>query len=84
MVAFKIKGKQKEAFKFINKLKLFDVSNNLGDAKSLVTHPTTTTHKVLGEEDRLSLGITSNLVRLSVGLEDIGDLKEDILQALKS
>jgi O-succinylhomoserine sulfhydrylase len=84
MVAFKIKGKQKEAFKFINKLKLFDVSNNLGDTKSLVTHPTTTTHKVLGEEDRLSLGITSNLVRLSVGLEDISDLKEDILQALKS
>ena len=84
MVAFKIKGKQKEAFKFINKLKIFDISNNLGDTKSLVTHPTTTTHKVLGEEDRLSLGITSNLVRLSVGLEDIKDLKEDILQALKS
>ena len=84
MVAFKIKGKQKEAFKFINKLKIFDISNNLGDTKSLVTHPTTTTHKVLGEEDRLSLGITSNLVRLSVGLEDINDLKEDILQALKS
>ena len=84
MVAFKIKGKQKEAFKFINRLKIFDISNNLGDTKSLVTHPTTTTHKVLGEEDRLSLGITSNLVRLSVGLEDIKDLKEDILQALKS
>lgn len=84
MVAFKIKGKQKEAFKFINKLKIFDISNNLGDTKSLVTHPTTTTHKVLGEEERLSLGITSNLVRLSVGLEDIKDLKEDILQALKS
>ncbi len=84
MVAFKIKGKQKEAFQFINKLKIFDISNNLGDTKSLVTHPTTTTHKVLGEEDRLSLGITSNLVRLSVGLEDIKDLKEDILQALKS
>ena len=84
MVAFKIKGKQKEAFKFINRLKIFDISNNLGDTKSLVTHPTTTTHKVLGEEERLSLGITSNLVRLSVGLEDIKDLKEDILQALKS
>ena len=84
MVAFKIKGKQKEAFKFINKLKIFDISNNLGDTKSLVTHPTTTTHKVLGEEDRQYLGITPNLVRLSVGLEDIKDLKEDILQALKS
>jgi len=84
MVAFKIKGKQKEAFKFINRLKIFDISNNLGDTKSLVTHPTTTTHKVLGEEDRQSLGITPNLVRLSVGLEDTKDLKEDILQALKS
>ena len=84
MVAFKIKGKQKEAFQFINMLKIFDISNNLGDTKSLVTHPTTTTHKVLGEEDRQSLGITPNLVRLSVGLEDIKDLKEDILQALKS
>ena len=84
MVAFKIKGKQKEAFKFINRLKIFDISNNLGDTKSLVTHPTTTTHKILGEEDRQSLGITPNLVRLSVGLEDIKDLKEDILQALKS
>jgi len=84
MVAFKIKGKQKEAFKFINRLKIFDISNNLGDTKSLVTHPTTTTHKVLGDEDRQSLGITPNLVRLSVGLEDIKDLKEDILQALKS
>jgi O-succinylhomoserine sulfhydrylase len=84
MVAFKIKGKQKEAFQFINKLKIFDISNNLGDTKSLVTHPTTTTHKVLGEEDRQSLGITPNLIRLSVGLEDIKDLKEDILQALKS
>jgi len=82
MVAFKIKGNKKEAFKFINSLKLFDVSNNLGDTKSLVTHPTTTTHKVLGEKERQSLGITSNLIRLSVGLEDISDLKSDILEAL--
>ena len=82
MVAFKIKGSKKEAFKFINSLKLFDVSNNLGDTKSLVTHPTTTTHKVLGEKERQSLGITPNLIRLSVGLEDISDLKSDILEAL--
>jgi O-succinylhomoserine sulfhydrylase len=71
-----------KAFKFINSLKLFDVSNNLGDTKSLVTHPTTTTHKVLGEKERQSLGITPNLIRLSVGLEDISDLKSDILEAL--
>ncbi len=82
MIAFKIKGGQKEAFKFINALQLFDVSNNLGDTKSLVTHPTTTTHKVLGEKDRQSLGITPNLVRLSVGLEDVEDLKSDILNAI--
>jgi len=83
MIAFKIKGGKKEAFRFINKLKIFDISNNLGDAKSLVTHPTTTTHKVLGEEARLSLGITPNLIRLSIGLEDINDLKEDLLSSLK-
>ena len=83
MIAFKIKGGKKEAFKFINKLKIFDISNNLGDAKSLITHPTTTTHKILGEEARLSLGITPNLIRLSIGLEDVNDLKQDLLYALK-
>ena len=66
-----------------DKLNIFDISNNLGDSKSLVTHPTTTTHKVLGEEARLSLGITPNLIRLSIGLEDINDLKEDLANSLK-
>ena len=83
MIAFKVKGKKKDAFKVINKLSIFDISNNLGDSKSLVTHPTTTTHKVLGEEARLSLGITPNLIRLSIGLEDINDLKEDLSNSLK-
>ena len=83
MIAFKVKGKKKDAFKVINKLNIFDISNNLGDSKSLVTHPTTTTHKVLGEEARLSLGITPNLIRLSIGLEDINDLKEDLANSLK-
>ena len=83
MIAFKVKGKKKDAFKVINKLNIFDISNNLGDSKSLVTHPTTTTHKVLGEEARLSLGITPNLIRLSIGLEDINDLKEDLSNSLK-
>ena len=82
MIAFKIKGTKKNAFKFINSLKIFDISNNLGDTKSLVTHPTTTTHKVLSEKDRLSLGITPNLVRLSIGLESFEDLKEDIISSL--
>ena len=83
MIAFKVKGGKKDAFKIINKLNIFDISNNLGDSKSLVTHPTTTTHKVLGEEARLSLGITPNLIRLSIGLEDINDLKEDLANSLK-
>ena len=83
MIAFKVKGGKKDAFKIINKLNVFDISNNLGDSKSLVTHPTTTTHKVLGEEARLSLGITPNLIRLSIGLEDINDLKEDLSNSLK-
>ena len=83
MIAFKVKGRKKDAFKVINKLNIFDISNNLGDSKSLVTHPTTTTHKVLGEEARLSLGITPNLIRLSIGLEDINDLKEDLSNSLK-
>jgi len=83
MIAFKVKGGKKDAFKIINKLNIFDISNNLGDSKSLVTHPTTTTHKILGEEARLSLGITPNLIRLSIGLEDINDLKEDLSNSLK-
>ena len=83
MIAFKVKGGKKDAFKIINKLNIFDISNNLGDSKSLVTHPTTTTHKVLGEEARLSLGITPNLIRLSIGLEDINDLREDLSNSLK-
>ena len=82
MIAFKVKGGKKDAFKIINKLNVFDISNNLGDSKSLVTHPTTTTHKVLEEEARLSLGITPNLIRLSIGLEDINDLKEDLSNSL--
>ena len=83
ILSFKIKGKKKEAFKFINKLKIFDISNNLGDAKSIVTHPTTTTHRILMEKERLELGITENLIRLSIGLETVSDLKKDIETALK-
>ena len=70
-------------FNFINKLSLFDISNNFGDTKSLVTHPATTTHRVLGEEGRKKLKITDNMIRLSIGLEDVEDLIEDIDQALK-
>ena len=83
ILSFKIKGKKKEAFKFINKLKIFDISNNLGDAKSIVTHQTTTTHRILMEKVRLELGITENLIRLSIGLETVSDLRKDIETALK-
>ncbi len=83
ILSFKIKGKKKEAFKFINKLKIFDISNNLGDTKSIVTHPTTTTHRILMEKERLELGITENLIRLSIGLETVSDLRKDIEAALK-
>ena len=82
MVSFEIDGGKEGAFKFLKALNLIDISNNLGDAKSLTTHPTTTTHQRLSEEDRLDLGITPGLVRLSVGLEDVEDIKEDIAQAL--
>ena len=63
-------------------LKLIRVSNNLGDSKSLVTHPATTTHMRVGAEERARLGITDGTVRLSVGLEDVGDLIEDLAIAL--
>jgi O-succinylhomoserine sulfhydrylase len=82
MLAFEIEDGQAGAFRFLNALRLIRISNNLGDAKSLVTHPTTTTHQRLTEEARLSLGITPGLLRLSVGLEDPEDLREDLESAL--
>ena len=83
MISFTIKGTKKNAYNVINKLKLFDISNNLGDTKSLVTHPATTTHRILPEDERLSLGITDKLIRLSIGLENIEDIKNDLDLALK-
>jgi O-succinylhomoserine sulfhydrylase len=82
MLSFEVAGGQAGAFRFLNRLRLIRISNNLGDAKSLITHPTTTTHQRLTEEARLSLGITPGLVRLSVGLEDPEDLREDLESAL--
>ncbi len=69
------------AFRFLNALRLIDISNNLGDTKSLITHPASTTHQRLPEEDRARLGITGGLVRLSVGLEDPADIRDDLEQA---
>jgi len=81
IVTFNLQDK-KNAFKFINALEIFDISNNLGDTKSLATHPSTTTHRVIGEKARLDLNILEGTVRLSIGLEDIEDLIRDIDQAL--
>jgi O-succinylhomoserine sulfhydrylase len=67
----------------MNALRLIRISNNLGDSKSLVTHPATTTHMRIGAEERARLGIGEGVVRLSVGLEDPADLMEDLAQALR-
>ena len=82
MVAFQVKGGKAAAFRFENALETILLSNNLGDAKSLITHPATTTHKNLSEEDRKALNINDGLLRLSVGLEDIDDLIDDLAGAL--
>ena len=82
LVTFDIKGGKEETFRFMNALNLMDVSNNLGDSRSLATHPATTTHMRLPEEERARLGITAGTVRLSVGLEDVADLIEDLADAL--
>jgi len=83
IVCFELEGGIKQAFKVMNGFKLIDISNNLGDAKSLVTHPASTTHQRLSQEDRDAVGVTDGLVRISVGLEDIEDIMEDLDQALR-
>ena len=82
LVAFEIPGSKKQAFAFQNALEIIKISNNLGDAKSLITHPATTTHQRIGAETRAELGISDTTLRLSVGLEDLTDLCQDIDQAL--
>ncbi len=84
MVAFEVKGGKREAFRFMNALQIFKITNNLGDAKSLVTHPSTTTHQRLKPEQRAELGIFDRSIRLSIGLEDVEDLKADLDQALRA
>ncbi|MFZ5709704.1 MAG: O-succinylhomoserine sulfhydrylase [Pseudomonadota bacterium] len=82
VVSFDVKGGQEAAFRFLNALEIIKISNNLGDAKSIVTHPATTTHQRLAPEQRAALGITPGLVRLSLGLEDADDILADLTQAL--
>ena len=87
IISFKLKTTKKNekdlTFRFLNNLQLVEISNNLGDTKSLITHPETTTHHRLNQKEKMSLRITKNLVRLSVGLEDVDDIIEDIDYALK-
>ena len=84
LIAFEVEGGKAAAFAFENALEVIRISNNLGDAKSLITHPATTTHQRLKPEARAELGISDGLLRLSVGLEDIEDLIEDVSTAAKT
>jgi O-succinylhomoserine sulfhydrylase len=84
VIGFEIPGGKAGAFAFLDALEIVDISNNLGDTKSLITHPGTTTHQRLSEDERAHLGISPGYVRLSVGLEDTDDLKEDIDRALRA
>ena len=82
MIAMELEGGKEAAFSALNRLQIIKISNNLGDAKSIVTHPATTTHQRLSDQDKARLGISPGLLRLSVGLEDAQDLIEDLRQAL--
>ena len=82
MIAFEIAGGKEGAFQVLNALRLIKISNNLGDSKSLITHPATTTHFSLGAEERARQGVSDGVVRFSVGLEDVEDLKDDLAQGL--
>ena len=82
VVTFEIRGNKAATFRFLNALRIVKISNNLGDTKSLITHPTTTTHQRLKPEARAELGITDGIVRLSVGLEAVEDLRADLDHAL--
>ncbi|MCE8546855.1 O-succinylhomoserine sulfhydrylase [Ruegeria pomeroyi] len=84
VLSLDLKGGKAAAFRFLNALTIPVISNNLGDAKSIATHPATTTHQRLSEEQRAALGITPGLIRFSVGLEDAGDLLADLRAALDS
>ncbi len=82
IVAFDLPGGQAAAFRFLKALEMIDISNNLGDTKSLITHPTTTTHQRLKPEERAAMGIGDGLLRLSVGLEDVEDIADDLMRGL--
>ena len=84
IVTFEVKGGYERAKAFIDQIKMISLSSNLGDARSIVTHPSSTTHSKLSETERLSVGITPGMIRLSVGLEHIDDIIGDLAQALEN
>jgi O-succinylhomoserine sulfhydrylase len=84
LVTFEIKGGCKRSMRFLNAIKMCSLTSNLGDSRTIVTHPTSTTHSKLTEEERLAAGITPGMVRISVGLEDVEDIIQDVKQALKA
>ena len=84
LVALEVAGGKQGAFRFMNALRLIAISNNLGDSRSMVTHPATTTHMRIGPEERARLGITDGVVRLSVGLEDLDDLRDDLARGTEA
>ena len=84
MVTFEVAGGKTRAFDVLRRLELIDISNNLGDAKSLITHPASTTHRNIGPEARAKMGITDGMLRLSVGLEDTSDLLTDLKSAIET
>lgn len=84
LIAFELEGGKAAAFRFMNALSLIDISNNLGDAKTLITHPASTTHASMTPEARAEAGIGDGMLRLSVGIEDVADLKRDVEEGLKA
>jgi O-succinylhomoserine sulfhydrylase len=84
VITFDLDGAKDEAFALMNAFEVIDISNNLGDAKSMTTHPATTTHRRLTPESRAAVGITDGTVRISVGLEDERDLLDDLRRGLES
>jgi O-succinylhomoserine sulfhydrylase len=84
LIAFSVKGAREEAFKVLNSLQLVDISNNLGDTKSLACHPCSTTHRALNEDEQAEMGLDESWIRFSVGLEDAGDLERDLMQAFSA
>jgi O-succinylhomoserine sulfhydrylase len=83
MVSFEIKGGIERGSKFLNSVKMMSLTANLGDTRTIATHPASTTHSKLSDEDKMAVGITDGLIRISVGLEHINDIIEDIEQALE-